>query len=154
MAKLAQTPGQTVGPFFGYSLPYEGGERLVDRTHPGAVRLYGQLFDGHGAPIPDALIEVWQADEHGVVPSVEGSLKRDGYSFTGFGRTAVDDNGLFSFTTVEPGASAEGRLPFYLIVVFARGLLDRLYTRVYLPEHREAAADDAFLSSLGQRAST
>lgn len=154
MTKLIATPGQTVGPFFGYSLPYEGGERLVDRTHPAAVRLYGHLYDGHGAPVPDALIEVWQADEHGTVPQAEGSLRRDGYTFTGFGRTPVDDNGMFSFTTVEPGATGEGKLPFFVIIVFARGLLDRLYTRVYLPEHADRATEDAFLASLGDRAET
>lgn len=154
MSKLAPTPGQTVGPFYGYALPYEGGEQLVDRSHPGAVRLYGTIVDGHGTPIPDALIEVWQADANGVVPQAEGSLRRDGYSFTGFGRAAVDDNGMFSFTTVEPGATREGALPFFSIIVFARGLLDRLYTRAYLPAAADSIADDALLSSLGARAST
>jgi protocatechuate 3,4-dioxygenase alpha subunit len=154
MAKLAATPGQTVGPFFGYALPYEGGDRLVDRTHPAAVRLYGTIVDGKGTPIPDALIEVWQADEHGAVSSAEGSLKRDGYTFTGFGRTAVDDNGMFSFTTVEPGATEEDSLPFFVLTVFARGLPDRVYTRAYLPEHSDRVATDRFLATLGDRAST
>lgn len=154
MTKLAPTPAQTVGPFFGYALPFEGGERLVDRSHPAAVRLYGNLFDGNGNPIPDALIELWQADENGAVPTAEGSLRRDGYSFTGFGRTSVDDNGLYSFTTVEPGATSEGALPFFMVTVFARGLLDRVFTRAYLPEAVDSIADDAFLSSLGDRVGT
>lgn len=152
MPRLAPTPAQTVGPFYGYALPYEGGEQLVDRSHPGAVRLWGRVFDGHGVPIPDSLIEVWQADEHGNVPTAEGSLRRDGYSFTGFGRTPVDDNGMYSFTTVEPGATKEGALPFFMLTVFARGLLDRVYTRVYLPEHADRVASDRFLSGLGDRA--
>ncbi|WP_403020197.1 protocatechuate 3,4-dioxygenase subunit alpha [Salinibacterium sp. GXW1014] len=154
MTRLPATPGQTVGPFFGYALPYEGGEQLVDRTHPAAVRLSGRVLDGDGAAIPDAIVEIWQADEHGTVPTAEGSLHRDGYTFTGFGRAAVDDNGMFSFTTVEPGATREGALPFITLIVFARGLLDRLYTRIYLPEAAERAKDDAFLSSVGDRAGT
>ncbi|MCW4386673.1 protocatechuate 3,4-dioxygenase subunit alpha [Salinibacterium sp. SYSU T00001] len=154
MTTLAATPGQTVGPFYGYALPFEGGESLVDRSHPAAVRLYGRVFDGNGAPIPDALVEIWQADEQGRVPAAEGSLRRDGYTFTGFGRAAVDDNGMFSFTTVEPGSTREGALPFFSVIVFARGLPDRLYTRVYLPEAVDSIADDAFLSSLGERAAT
>ncbi len=60
-------------------------------------------YDGAGNPIPDALIEIWQADAEGQVPQVEGSLRRDGWTFTGFGRAAVDDNGHYSFTTLAPG---------------------------------------------------
>jgi protocatechuate 3,4-dioxygenase alpha subunit len=145
MSRLPATPGQTVGPFFGYALPYEGGNILVDRSHPSAVRLYGTVFDGAGDPIPDALIEIWQADQHGTVPTAEGSLRRDGYSFTGFGRCAVDDNGQFSFTTVEPGPTDESKPPYFFITVFARGLLDKLHTRAYVPEFDALFAADAVL---------
>lgn len=148
MSRLPATPGQTVGPFFGFALPFEGGNTLVDRSHPLAARLYGTLYDGDGAPIPDALIEIWQADEHGGVPEAEGSLHRDGYSFSGFGRCSVDDNGLFQFTTVEPGPTDEGTAPFFMVTVFARGLLDKLHTRAYLPEYEPLFATDAVLSAL------
>ncbi|TQL48504.1 protocatechuate 3,4-dioxygenase alpha subunit [Homoserinimonas aerilata] len=147
MAKLVATPGQTVGPFFGYALPYAGGEDLVDRTHPHAVRLHGRVTDGAGAAIPDALVELWQADEQGNIPHEPGSLRRDGYTFTGFGRAAVDDTGHYQFTTVEPGATDAGRPPFFMITVFARGLLDKLHTRAYLPE-AAAQGGDAVLSAL------
>lgn len=66
--KLTPTPAQTVGPFFGFALPYEGGSELVDQARPGSIRLHGTVYDGDGAPIPDAMIEIWQADEDGTIP--------------------------------------------------------------------------------------
>lgn len=144
---LPVTPGQTIGPFFGYALPYAGGEELVPPSHPGAVRLHGTVYDGAGDPVPDALVEIWQADADGCVPRAEGSLHRDGWTFTGFGRAAVDPAGRYSFTTVVPGA-AEGRAPFVAVTLFARGLLDGLFTRVYLPIDRDALGADPFLASL------
>lgn len=146
--KLVPTPGQTIGPFYGFALPYEGGENLVDRTHPGAVRLHGTVTDGHGQPIPDSMLEIWQADEHGKVSQEPGSLVRDGYTFTGFGRVAVDNVGHYDFTTVNPGPTEAGKAPFITLTVFARGLLNRLFTRIYLPEDTEALANDPLLSSL------
>lgn len=145
---LPATPGQTIGPFFGYSLPYEGGEDLVDRTHPAAVRLHGTVFDGAGMPVPDALVEIWQADEHGKISNRPGSLNRDGYTFTGFGRAATDGAGDYQFTTVEPGRIRGGALPFIAVVVFSRGLLDKLHTRIYLPGDAVGAESDPFLGSL------
>lgn len=146
--KLTPTPGQTIGPFYGFALPYEDGEKLVDRTHPGAVRLHGTVYDGKGVPVPDSMLEIWQADESGQVPDKPGSLLRDGYTFTGWGRQAVDNAGYFNFTTVNPGATEPGKAPFIQLVVFARGLLNRLFTRIYLPEDTEALANDPLLASL------
>jgi protocatechuate 3,4-dioxygenase, alpha subunit len=145
---LAPTPGQTVGPFFGYALPFEGGAELVPAGHPSAVRLHGTVRDGAGEPVPDALVEVWQADEEGRVPQVEGSRARDGWTFTGFGRTHVDDTGRYSFTTLRPGPTADGGPPFFAVTVFARGLLHRLLTRAYLPLDDAAAASDPVLAAL------
>jgi protocatechuate 3,4-dioxygenase alpha subunit len=126
------TPGQTVGPFFGYALPWEGGEELVSPSHPDAVHLHGTVYDGAGDPVPDALLEIWQADASGALPQAEGSLHRDGWTFTGFGRAATDGGGRYTFTTVRPATG------FLSVTVFARGLLDRLFTRIYLPEHGDA----------------
>ena len=142
------TPGQTIGPFFGYSLPYEGGGELVPPYHPGAVRLHGSVLDGLGDPVPDALVEIWQADEQGHVPQVPGSIVRDGHTFTGFGRVPTDATGHFDFSTVEPGPVG-GSAPYFSLVIFARGLLDRLFTRVYLPESDRLDADP-LLSSLSE----
>ena len=129
---LVQTPAQTIGPFFGYALPYDGGENLVERSHPGAIRLHGTVFDGDGAGVPDALVELWQADETGAVAQHAGSIRRDGYTFTGFGRSATDPNGHYQFTTVVPG-SKDGAAPFFAVIVFARGMMHKVHTRIYLP---------------------
>ena len=135
------TPGQTVGPFFGYALPFPGDSDLVATQEPGAVRLHGRVLDGHGAPVPDAILELWQADTEGRVVQEQGSLRRGagGVPFTGFGRAATDAEGRYAFTTVTPGA------PFFALTVFARGLLNRLFTRAYLPD----ASGDPFLAGLG-----
>jgi protocatechuate 3,4-dioxygenase, alpha subunit len=142
---LQPTAGQTVGPFFGYALPFPDDEHLVPPGSPGSMRLHGRVLDGGGAPVPDAILELWQTDPEGNVVQQPGSLRRDGHTFTGWGRASTDRTGHYSFTTVTPGA------PFFSITVFARGLLNRLFTRAYLPE----AADDPFLSTVdGDRRST
>jgi len=133
MSTLTATPGQTIGPFFGYALPFERGNELVPRGSAGAIRLHGVVTDGSDAPVPDALLEIWQADADGVVSTAAGSLRRDGWTFTGWGRVSTDEDGRFSFTTVKPGAVQPDSAPFIAVTVFARGLLNRLFTRAYLP---------------------
>ena len=140
MTELACTPGQTVGPFLGLGLPYPGDSDLVGGEHPHAVRLHGTVYDGAGEAVPDALVELWQPDSAGRIPRRAGSLRRDGAAFTGWGRSATDAAGHYSFTTVVPGSVDSGRAPFFAIAVFARGLLDRLFTRAYLP-HGDPNAD-------------
>lgn len=146
MSTLTATPGQTIGPFFGYALPFDRGGELVPPGSPGAIRLHGVVTDGAGAPVPDALLEIWQADADGVVPTAAGSLRRDGWTFTGWGRASTDDDGRYSFTTVKPGAIQDGSAPFVAITVFARGLLNRLFTRAYVPGDR--LAQDRLLSTV------
>jgi len=146
--KLIPTPGQTVGPFYGYALPYAKDRELLAPGSPGSIRLHGTVYDGAGHPIPDAILEIWQADADGNVPQRSGSLVRDGYTFTGFGRTAVGNTGTFTFTTVNPGPTEAGAAPFIAVAVFARGLMNRLFTRVYLPEDEDALAQDRLLTSL------
>ena len=123
------TPGQTVGPFYAIALPFDGDADLVSPTHPDAIQLTGLVLDGHGAPVPDALLEIWQPDASGKVVHEAGSLRRDGFTFTGWGRAATDNTGRYRFTTIAPG----GPSPFIAVTVFARGLLNRLFTRAYLP---------------------
>ena len=146
-AVIAPTPGQTVGPFFGFALPYAGDSELVPHDRPDAVRLHGRVLDGAGDPVPDALLELWQADAAGRVVRTPGSLRRDGRTFTGWGRAATSANGEYRFTTIRPGASHPERPAFFAITVFARGLLDRLFTRAYLPD-QPALADDPVLTAL------
>ena len=146
--RLTPTPGQTVGPFFHYALPFGRGAELVPPGHPGRVRLHGRVLDGAGEPVPDALVEVWQPDADGRVPREAGSLRRDGFTFTGWGRASTDRTGRYSFATVAPAPTEPGAAPFVGVCVFARGLLDRLLTRAYLPGDDAALAADGLLASL------
>ena len=144
MTALDATPGQTVGPFFAIALPYVGDAHLVPPGRAGAISLSGCVFDGAGDPVPDALIELWQASADGSIPSTPGSLRRDGWTFSGWGRAATDSSGTFRFTTLRPGRAGPGA-PYFALTVFARGLLDRLFTRAYLcdtpgVEHDEVLA--------------
>ncbi|MGN6751543.1 MAG: protocatechuate 3,4-dioxygenase subunit alpha [Intrasporangium sp.] len=144
------TPGQTIGPFYHFALPYEGGERLVAPGSAGSIRLHGFVTDGQGVGIQDSMLEIWQADGSGVIPRQPGSLTGDPGAFTGFGRISTWRDGGYSFTTIAPGATSKGRAPFIAMAVFARGLLGRLFTRVYLPDDPETLANDPFLSSLDE----
>jgi protocatechuate 3,4-dioxygenase alpha subunit len=144
---LTATPGQTVGPFFHFALPFPGDNELVPPGRAGAVRLHGRVLDGAGAPVPDALIELWQADKDGQVPRDPGSLRRDGFTFTGWGRDATDDAGVYSFSTVRPGSVAGGA-PFFALTVFSRGLPNRLFTRAYLPAADASQPTDRLLSGV------
>ncbi len=143
--RLAPTPGQTVGPFFGYGMPYPGGPELVAPHSPGGIVLTGRVLDGAGEPVPDAQLEIWQADAAGTIPTARGTLHRDGVTFTGFGRAATNDDGVYQFWTVNPG-SVDGAAPSISVIVYARGLQDRLFTRIYLPEGEPAS--DRLLASL------
>jgi protocatechuate 3,4-dioxygenase alpha subunit len=150
----AATPGQTIGPFYGYALPYPGDRDLVPTSHPQALRLHGTVLDGHGNPVPDALLEIWQADADGQVAQQQGSLHRDGFTFTGWGRAATDVNGEYSFTTVAPGATGPDSAPFFAVAIFARGLLNRLFTRIYLPDHPTLGSDRLLASVPADRRTT
>jgi protocatechuate 3,4-dioxygenase alpha subunit len=145
---LAPTAGQTVGPFFHDALPYPGDSELVPPGRADAVRFHGAVLDGAGNPVPDALVEIWQADAEGRVVREQGSLRRDGFTFTGFGRAATDADGHYSFSTLRPGPTAPGAAPFVAVTVFARGLLNRLFTRAYLPGDPEALAANPLLAGL------
>ncbi|GAB3135795.1 protocatechuate 3,4-dioxygenase subunit alpha [Marisediminicola antarctica] len=151
--KFVQTPSQTIGPFFGFALPIERGEQLVPGHRAGAIRLHGTVTDGAGEPVIDAVVEAWQADETGAISTECGVLARDGYGFTGFGRTSTNLAGAYSFTTVKPGAVGRSA-PYVLITIFARGLTRHLFTRAYFPEDVDAHAGDAVLSAAGGRAGT
>jgi protocatechuate 3,4-dioxygenase alpha subunit len=151
---MSPVPGQTVGPFFHLGLSYDGGNELVRPTDPAAIRLHGRVLDGDGSPVPDALIEIWQADPDGKVVQVPGSLRRDGWTFTGWGRAATDPDGHYWFSTLEPGAAEPGRPPFFAVTVFARGLLDRLFTRAYLPDPDLFGADPLLSALPPERAAT
>jgi protocatechuate 3,4-dioxygenase alpha subunit len=140
---LGRTPSQTVGPFFGFALIGSVDNELVAPDAPGAVRITGSVIDGEGDPVPDALVEIWQADAEGRYAAGNG--------FAGLGRSGTDEGG-FSFVTVKPGAvpDADGALqaPHLVVAVFARGLLKHLVTRMYFPDEQEANEADPLLSVL------
>lgn len=146
--QLVPTPGQTVGPFYGYALPFEKDNELLAPGSPGSIRLQGTVYDGAGETVPDAILEIWQPDADGKVVRKTGSLVRDGYTFTGWGRGSVGYSGVFTFTTVNPGPTSPGAAPFISVALFARGLTNRLFTRIYLPENGEVLAKDPLLSTL------
>jgi protocatechuate 3,4-dioxygenase alpha subunit len=137
------TPSQTVGPFFGYALPYGDGPRVVPEWHPDAIRIHGRVLDGEGEPLPDALLEIWQTGPDGQVPDSLGALARGGRDFAGFGRCPTDADGRYWFSTLKPG----GPVPYIAVLLFARGLLKPVTTRLYFPG--EAGNDtDPVLSAI------
>jgi protocatechuate 3,4-dioxygenase, alpha subunit len=154
---LQPTPSHTVGPFYGYALPFPGGGDIAPTGHPGTVTVHGHVYDGSGAPVPDALIELWQAAPDGDLAGAPGSMRRDpvdgghlgrnGVDFTGFARVPTDADGHWAARTLKPGARP-GHAPYISVCVFARGLLHHLFTRVYFPEDTRAHAEDPLLASL------
>lgn len=141
------TPGQTVGPFFAYGVEYPKMHEVSFPHAPGSILLEGTVRDGAGMPIPDAFIEIFGADADGAVPRARGAFRRDDHTFTGFGRAFTNDEGHYEFWTRNPGA-ASGKAPFFAAIVYARGLPDKLHTRIYLPDDAVALAADPLLSSL------
>lgn len=141
------TPSQTVGPFFRDALLAEDQTHLVHKDHPGAVHIRGTVYDGEGQPVPDAMLELWQAGPDGRYAGSQGGSPGNG--FTGFGRSGTDAEGAYEFLTVKPGRvpgpDGAEQAPHLLVSVFARGLLKRLVTRIYLPDEREANATDPVL---------
>ncbi|MGY1496191.1 protocatechuate 3,4-dioxygenase subunit alpha [Streptomyces sp. QTS52] len=145
---LLPTPSHTVGPFYGYALPFPEGEQVAPKGHPDTITLHGYVLDGEGAPIPDALLEFWQAAPDGSLTGAPGSLRRDpvtggylgrnGTDFTGFGRVATDADGHYALYTLPPGNAG---LPYLSVCVFARGLLTHLYTRAYLTDGADPLLD-------------
>jgi protocatechuate 3,4-dioxygenase, alpha subunit len=129
----APTPSQTVGPFFSIGLCNRSANDLVE---DGPVAIEGTVLDGAGDPVPDAMVEIWQADAGG---SYSGAF--------GWGRSGTDDEGRYSFRTVKPGAVDE-QAPHLVVLVFARGLLKPVLTRMYFADEAEANAADPVLAAL------
>lgn len=152
MAELLITPSQTIGPFFKYGLEWPGGEKLFPDSAPGRrIRVTGMVTDYKEQPVPDALIEFWQADASGRFGGT-----RKGAS-AGFGRVPTDEAGRYAIHTIYPGrvAGPDGKLqaPHILVVLFARGLLRQVVTRVYF-DGDAANREDPVLALCGARAAT
>jgi protocatechuate 3,4-dioxygenase alpha subunit len=164
-ALFGQTPSQTVGPYFHYGLAWKGGADLVQRSTMGArldlippehyllgdsnltgtpqgevIRIAGCVYDGDGQPVPDAMIELWQANAAGRYASPEDDRQEvplDAH-FVGFARSATDEAGVYRFRTVRPGrVPGPGntlQAPHLALSVFARGVIKRLATRLYFAD--------------------
>jgi protocatechuate 3,4-dioxygenase, alpha subunit len=126
------TPSQTVGPYFSLGLL----ARAANELDPGGIRITGRVLDGAGEPVPDAMVEIWQADE-------DGRHRPD----FGWGRSGCEEDGRYSFVTCKPGA-VEGQAPHLTMMVFARGLLKPVLTRMYFPDEEEANAADPVLTAV------
>ncbi|MFY9929310.1 MAG: protocatechuate 3,4-dioxygenase subunit alpha [Streptosporangiaceae bacterium] len=151
------TPSQTVGPYFAMRLPFQDGPFVVPEGSPGAVTIIGRLFDGAGDIIPDGLIETWQADPDGrfAHPDDPRGPSPSGYrTFRGFGRCPTAADGSYRIVTLKPGPlpTEDGGIeaPHLNVSVFARGLLDRVVTRMYFPDERTANAADPVLCSIDE----
>jgi protocatechuate 3,4-dioxygenase, alpha subunit len=129
---LEETPSQTVGPYFSLGLLDPPANELV----PNGVRITGRVLDGAGEPVPDAMVEIWQADE-------DGRYRPE----FGWGRSGCDEGGRFAFVTCKPGR-VEGQAPHLTVMVFARGLLKPVLTRMYFPDETEANSEDRVLSAV------
>lgn len=154
---FGETPSQTVGPFFAIGLPWEGGPFVVPLGTPDSITISGVVYDGAGEPVPDALIETWQADGEGRFSDLHGhGAQSDIEGFRGFARCGAEDgDGSFEIVTVKPGPlpGPSGRMqaPHIDVSVFARGMLDRCVTRIYFADEHEANAADPVLASVPAR---
>jgi protocatechuate 3,4-dioxygenase, alpha subunit len=133
------TPSQTVGPFFSIGFSWLERSDLTDGATGGtSISISGRVLDGEGQPVPDAVLEIWQADAEGRYAHPEDAAELLAANrFIGFGRITVNDEGQFRFTTIKPGRAIgpDGRpqAPHLEVSVFMRGLLRRLVTRIYFP---------------------
>ena len=156
------TPSQTVGPFFAYGLAPKGrcqwdpngsyswketvGDNLVTPDASGTkIRIEGRITDGDGLPINDAMLEIWQADAQGRYAHPRDARARPNTKFKGFGRSATDKDGIFSFDTVKPGPvpgpGGKPQAPHIVFCIFSRGMLRQVYTRLYFSDEAANAGD-------------
>ena len=167
ITKKGITPSQTVGPFFKYGLTPDGKydwndaftNNLVTPDASGErIRLEGRVFDGDGQPVPDAMLEVWQADAQGRFADPQDKRVLPNTAFRGFGRCGTDENGAYAFDTIKPGqvADPDGKpqAPHILLAVFARGMLRHLYTRIYFGDEAANSPDPVLAMVPAERRST
>jgi protocatechuate 3,4-dioxygenase alpha subunit len=161
------TPSQTVGPFFKYGLT-PGGKyawndaftnNLVTPDVSGErIRVEGRVFDGDGQPVPDAMLEVWQADAQGRFADPQDKRALPNAAFRGFGRCGTDENGTYAFDTIKPGQvpdpDGKPQAPHILLAVFARGMLRHLYTRIYFADEAANASDSVLATVPADRRAT
>lgn len=152
---LGLTPSQTVGPFLHIGLPWPDGPYVVPEGTSGAIWITGTVYDGDGRPVPDALVETWQADPQGRFDHPDdprGAEPASVPGFRGFGRCETNGEGRYRVLTVKPGPlpSPDGgtEAPHLDITVLGRGMLDRVVTRLYFPDETDANSADPVLTAV------
>ena len=148
------TPSQTVGPFFKYGLTPDGqyawndaftGDLITPDATGERIRIEGRVFDGDGQPVPDCMLEIWQADAQGRFADPQDKRALPNTKFRGFGRVGTDADGAYAFDTIKPGVvpdpDGKPQAPHLLLAVFARGMLRHLYTRIYFGDEKGNASD-------------
>lgn len=146
------TPSQTVGPYFAIGLPWDLGPFAVAADTPGVIRIGGVVFDGAGDPVPDSMIETWQADPSGRFADLHGyGGPSELPGFRGYARYGLEDgDGRFEVVTLKPGPvpglGGATQAPHIDVSVFARGMLNRCVTRIYFADEEDANARDPVLA--------
>ncbi len=162
MSRLLLTASQTVGPFFSPALLREDARRNVlarPETAGERIRIEGRILDGDGQPVPDAMVEIWQANAHGRYqhPADQGPAPLDA-TFTGFGRSGTGDDGGYWFETIKPGPvpfdAQRMQAPHICVTVFSRGLLNHLVTRLYFEDEPTNAQDPVLQRVPNERRAT
>lgn len=162
MGKPGATPSQTVGPFFHPSMFRNAVPQNVltqAETQGERIRIEGRIYDGEGVAVPDAMVELWQANAFGLYlhPADQRDLPVDP-AFTGFARSTTDDNGRYWFDTIRPGLVPfdveRTQAPHISLTIFARGLLNHVLTRVYFEDEPGNATDPILQLAPDERRST
>ncbi len=163
MNTFALTPSQTVGPFFEPCLLRDDRQcanvLVAPATEGTRINIEGYVYDGDGQPVPDAMLEIWQANASGRYnhSTDNRDLPLDP-TFTGFGRCGTNDEGAYLFETIKPGAvpydAQQMQAPHICVAVFARGLLNHLYTRLYFADDPANANDPVLMCVPAERRAT
>ncbi len=158
---LKQTPSQTVGPYFAYGLTPEqygygfkelaNGDLTTPETEGERIRIIGSVYDGEGNKVPDAMIEIWQADAQGRYAH-PADPRGSNSNFKGFGRfgTGTDAENRFIFDTIKPGSIDGAQAPHISVIVTMRGLLTHTFTRIYFSDESDANAVDPALNAVDE----
>jgi len=151
-AELQLTPSQTVGPYWTIGMLWPDGPYVVPEGTPGAFWIRGRVYDGDGEPIPDGFVESWQADPDGLYHHPDDPRSSSVGDWRGFARAQTDAEGRFAIYTVKPGPvpGPDGTVqaPHLALSVFARGLLNRVVSRLYFADEAERNAADPVLASV------
>ncbi len=152
-----ETPSQTVGPFYSIGMTRQPMNLMASASTQGErICIEGQVLDGDGVPIPDVMVEIWQANGYGRYNHPDDKQEKPlDKSFTGWGRSGTDAKCFYRFETIKPGPvpgnDGAVQAPHINVVIFARGMLVHAFTRIYFADE-PANGDDAVLNSVKNKA--